>query len=131
MRRLLLAATLLTLPGVAGCGGADAAIVEAEVKVTVCAPSGQQCFSLPLPEAAVEVTTPAGDLVGTGRTDGRGIASVEVRTFGDLIVVATSPVLENGRATAKAPGLVAGGASSVSLWAAMAPELESPADRAG
>jgi hypothetical protein len=81
-----------------------------------------ECFELSVPDADVEVSTPDGRVIGSGKTDNAGKASFKVDQSRSLTVVARSAVLQHGKATGTA-NLAPGEAASVHFGVAMSPDM--------
>jgi hypothetical protein len=94
---LLTAGVIVVLAG-AGCSSTDEGTVEVHVRVSVVCPKAiesEGCPMLGLPDADVTVSAGAGQVLASGKTDEAGKISLEVDQFGDLRVVARSPLLQH------------------------------------
>ncbi|WBC19697.1 hypothetical protein O7543_23100 [Solwaraspora sp. WMMA2080] len=90
---------MLVVTGAAGCsGGEEAASVEVQLRVNVCADSDGGCFALGVPEADVSLVNLEGQVLATGRSDAAGRALLPRNdAAGEVRIIAISPLIEGGR----------------------------------
>jgi hypothetical protein len=125
-RGALVLVAIGSLVAVGGCTHTPTGIVDLDVRLDVCADSGQQCFGLPLPEAQVAVSRSLGEKpFVTTKTDQYGKATFRMDPAGPFDISVISPLIDGGHK--ETSGIVSeGGDASVSLMVYMSRSAVSP-----
>lgn len=93
-----LVGVMLAVAGTVGCGVDEAANIEVELRISVCADGDGGCFALGVPEAKVSMVDPGGQVLTTGTSDADGRALLPRNdATGEVRIVAVSPLIEGGR----------------------------------
>ncbi|MFV2021529.1 hypothetical protein [Micromonospora sp. LOL_023] len=94
-----LVGVMLVVAGTVGCGVDEAANIDVQLWVSVCADGGGgDCFALGVPDAKVSLVDPGGQVLATGRSDAAGKALLPRNdATGEVRIIAVSPLIEGGR----------------------------------
>ncbi|WJK42238.1 hypothetical protein O7608_07580 [Solwaraspora sp. WMMA2056] len=93
-----LVGVMLVVAGTVGCGVDEAASVEVQLRVSVCADGDGGCFALGVPDAEVSMVDPGGQVLATGRSDAAGKTLLPRNdATGEVRIIAVSPLIEGGR----------------------------------
>ena len=81
-----------------GCDGHAKPRIEVDVRVAICRPDNNQCFSLGVPQASVDLTDAGGRVISTGTTDAAGNVTFDPKANQQYRIVVKSPLFRDGQA---------------------------------